>query len=69
MPPPVICSGPSSGARLANPAASAGPKTSCIFSGSTDVRQPAVGQLRGHLEVLVAQRGHPDRDVRPRAGG
>ena len=42
MPPPVICSGPSSGARLAKPAASAGPKTSCIFSGSERVRQPAV---------------------------
>ena len=31
----MICSGPSSGARLAKPVASAGPNTSCIFSGST----------------------------------
>jgi hypothetical protein len=55
----VICSGPFRAARRQRRA-----EHGAQLLGHHDVRQPTLGQLGGQLHVLVAQRGHPDRDVR-----
>ena len=53
MPPATTSSGPRLAGRLAVPAASASPQTSSRLLGREEERQPAVGVLRGALDVLL----------------
>ena len=63
-PPAAICSGSSEGSRLAAPAAERRPEDLLDLVGDEEDRQPAVGHLGRHGDVLLAQRGDPDRDAR-----
>ena len=63
-PPAAISSGPSAGSRLAAPCVERGPEDVPGLVRHEEDGQPAVGHLGGHGDVLLAQRGHPDRDAR-----
>ncbi len=64
MPPATISRAPRSSERLALPAASGVAPGLVHLLGRVEERQPAVGVLRGALDVLLAQRRDVDRDRR-----
>jgi hypothetical protein len=65
MPPAVIMSGSRPGFRFGGTDVEVGaPHVSGLGRVEED-GHPAVGHLGGHLDVLGAERGHPDRDAGP----
>ena len=61
-PPATISSGGRSAGRIARPASSDGPPQLVGPVGPVVQRQPPLGQLGGHLDVLGPERGDVDGD-------
>ena len=63
-PPAEIISGPRAGSRLAAPGQGMTPDVLGLVGYETD-RQPPLGHLGSHGDVLLTQGRHPDGDPRP----